>query len=71
MSWGRNKNPKDILKNGEEIEVSIKELDKENKRFKLAYTKKGPDPWKKVEEKYQSNIKSLSLKISELFNKIR
>ena len=52
MSWGRNKNPKDILKNGEEIEVSIKELDKENKRFKLAYTKKGPDPWKKVEEKY-------------------
>ena len=32
--------------------VSVKELDKENKRFKLSYEKKGPNPWNKVEEKY-------------------
>ena len=37
---------------GQSIEVSVKELDKENKRFKLSYEKKGPNPWNKVEEKY-------------------
>ena len=52
ISWGRNDNPKDILKVGQEIDVSVKELDKENKRFKLSYDKKGPNPWNKVEEKY-------------------
>ena len=52
IAWGRNVNPKDILKVGQEIEVRIKELDKENKRFKLSYEKKGPNPWNKVEEKY-------------------
>lgn len=52
MAWGRNQNPRDILKVGQEIEVKIKELDKEHKRFKLSYEKKGPDPWNNVEEKY-------------------
>ena len=52
MTWGRNQNPRDILEVGQSIEVSVKELDKENKRFKLSYEKKGPNPWNKVEEKY-------------------
>ena len=52
MTWGRNQNPRDILEVGQNIEVSVKELDKENKRFKLSYGKKGPNPWNKVEEKY-------------------
>lgn len=53
MTWERDKKPKDILKVGQEIGVSIKELDKENKRIKLVYEKKGPNPWSKVEEKYK------------------
>lgn len=52
MTWGRNQNPRDILTVGQEIEVRVKELDKENKRFKLTYEKKGPNPWNKVGEKY-------------------
>ena len=52
MTWGRNQNPRDILEVGQEIGVKVIELDKENKRFKLTYDKKGPDPWNKVEEKY-------------------
>ena len=52
MTWARNENPRNILKVGQEIEVRVKELDKENKRFKLSYEKKGPNPWNKVEEKY-------------------
>ncbi|MBQ3409231.1 MAG: S1 RNA-binding domain-containing protein [Clostridia bacterium] len=53
MTWERDKKPKDILKVGQEIKVSIKELDKENKRIKLVYDKKGPDPWSKVKENYK------------------
>ena len=49
MTWERDKKPKDILEVGQEIKVSVKELDKENKRIKLVYDKKGPDPWSKVE----------------------
>ncbi len=52
MTWERDKKPKDILDVGQEVKVKIKELDKENKRVKLVYDKKGPDPWEKVEEKY-------------------
>lgn len=53
MTWERDKKPKDILKVGQEVKVKIKELDKENKRIKLVYDKKGPDPWTKVADKYQ------------------
>ena len=53
MSWERGANPNDILKQGQEVIVKIKELDKENKRMKLIYDKKGEDPWKNVSSKYK------------------
>ena len=49
---GKKSKSRDILEVGQEIGVKVIELDKENKRFKLTYDKKGPDPWNKVEEKY-------------------
>lgn len=65
MTWERDKKPKDILKVGQEIKVSVKELDKENNRIKLVYDKKGPDPWSKVEENY--NVGDVvTVKISNL-----
>ena len=30
-------------------------MDKENKRIKLSYAEKGPDPWKSIEGKYNIN----------------
>ena len=65
MTWERDKKPKDILKVGQEIKVSVKELDKENRRIKLVYDKKGPDPWSKVEEKYKV-ADVVTVKISNL-----
>ncbi|MBO5348806.1 MAG: S1 RNA-binding domain-containing protein [Clostridia bacterium] len=53
MTWERDKKPKDIVEVGQEIKVKIKELDKENKRIKLIYDKKGPNPWEKIDEKYK------------------
>ena len=52
LSWERNANVNDILKQGQEIEVTIKEVDKENRRIKLAYGDKGPNPWSLIKEKY-------------------
>ena len=45
MSWDKNAKAQDILKQGQEIKVKIKELDVENKRMKLSYDGKGEDPW--------------------------
>ena len=40
MAWGRNQKPEDILKVNEQIEVRIKQADKENRRLMLIYEKK-------------------------------
>ena len=52
LSWERNINVKDILKEGQEVRVKILELDKENKRIKLSYCDKGENPWNTLESKY-------------------
>lgn len=52
ISWDRNVKVNEILEQGQKIKVTILELDKENKRIKLAYGGKGPNPWNKVETKY-------------------
>ena len=56
------------LKVGQEIKVSVKELDKENKRIKLVYDKKGPDPWSKVAEKYNVEMPIVDSAYDVLFN---
>ncbi len=55
MTWARNANPRDILSENQEIEVKIKEIDRENRRLKLALVDKGENPWSKVQEKYKVN----------------
>lgn len=55
ITWARNAVPSEILSVGQEIKVMVKQLDKENRRIMLTYKEKGPDPWKKTEEKYHIN----------------
>ena len=55
MTWERDKKPQDIVKLGQEIKVKVLEFDKENKRLKLEYDKKGANPWDKFAEKYNVN----------------
>ena len=52
ISWDRNVNVNEVLTQGQEIKVTVIELDKENKRIKLSYGAKGPNPWNKVATKY-------------------
>ena len=52
ISWERNVKVNEILEQGQKIKVTVLELDKENKRIKLGYGDKGPNPWIKAETKY-------------------
>lgn len=49
MSWDRAAKAEEILKQGQEVNVTIKTLDKENKRMQLSYNEKGEDPWNNLE----------------------
>jgi ribosomal protein S1 len=57
MSWDREAKAQDLLKPGQEIKVTIKEIDKDNKRMKLAYDEKGEDPWSKLDYKVGDIVK--------------
>lgn len=55
MSWTKNVAPNTILKVGQEIEVIVKDIDKENKKISLISAEKGPSPWENIDEKYKIN----------------
>lgn len=52
MAWSRVKHPKDVFKEGDEIEVIIRALDPERERISLGYKELLPDPWDEAAEKY-------------------
>jgi len=45
ITWEKNAKAQDFLKVGQEIDVVIKDVDKENKRMQLSYLGKGANPW--------------------------
>lgn len=55
ITWRRNANAVDYLKEGQEIKVVVKELDKENKKIQLSYPAKEVNPWENVSTKYNLN----------------
>ncbi len=52
MSWGRIQHPSEMLKQGEEIEVIIIEIDRERERVSLGLKQLADNPWEKIEERY-------------------
>lgn len=52
ISWNHVKNIKDILKEGQIIDVKIIGLDKDNKKLSLSMKELMPKPWENVKEKY-------------------
>jgi len=54
LSWARNiKHPGEVVKSGDEIEIVVKEIDKEKKRISLSYKEGLPHPWDEVTAKYK------------------
>ena len=52
MGWGRVKNPADVVKEGQEIEVYILKVDKEKEKISLGLKQLIPNPWDSAAEKY-------------------
>ena len=52
LSWNRIKHPQDVLNIGDEVEVYVKAVDKENKKISLGYKKAEDNPWVKLQNEY-------------------
>ncbi len=52
MSWGRIQHPSEMLKQGEEIEVVVIEIDRERERVSLGLKQLQDNPWERIEENY-------------------
>ncbi len=52
LSWGRIKDPAEVVSVGDEVEVTIKALNPEKKQIALSYRKLEDNPWEIFKSKY-------------------
>ena len=52
LSWGRVRHPEDVIECGEELDVQVLSVDREQDRVALSLKELLPDPWRAVEEHY-------------------
>lgn len=55
LAWHRVNHPREVLKVGQEIEVYVLSLDKEEQRIALSRKRMLPNPWSLAEDKYDVN----------------
>jgi small subunit ribosomal protein S1 len=60
ISYGRINHPREKLRNGDEVEVKILDIDKDNQKIALGIKQKYPDPWIDVEKKYPPGKKIIA-----------
>ena len=52
LSWTRIKHPSEVVKVGDQVEVTIKALDDENKKISLGFKKIEDNPWEILKRDY-------------------
>lgn len=52
LSWMRVAHPSDIVKLGDELEVFVKDIDRENKKISLGHKKEEDNPWEILKKDY-------------------
>ncbi len=57
MSWGRISHPSEMLKQGEEVQVMIIEVNREKERVSLGLKQTTKNPWDDIEHKYPVGAK--------------
>lgn len=55
LGWGRVAHPREVLQEGQRIQVRIQKIDPETKRISLSYRELLRNPWDDVENKYPVN----------------
>lgn len=53
LSYNRVNHPSEVLRVGQEVDVSVLSVDRESKKIALSLKKALPDPWSTVEERYR------------------
>jgi len=57
LSWGRLKNPAEVVSPGQEIEVKVLKFDREKMRVSLGHKQLLPDPWATVAERFPAGMR--------------
>ncbi|MFN9719049.1 MAG: 30S ribosomal protein S1, partial [Planctomycetota bacterium] len=65
ISWSRINHPKDVLTEGQEIDVKILKLDGEKKRISLGMKQLAQNPWQSAQEQYAQG-RTVSGKVTRL-----
>ena len=52
MAWTRIKHPSEVVKAGDQVEVTVKALDAENKKISLGFKKIEDNPWEILKRDY-------------------
>ncbi|MBP0963153.1 MAG: bifunctional 4-hydroxy-3-methylbut-2-enyl diphosphate reductase/30S ribosomal protein S1 [Oscillospiraceae bacterium] len=53
LCWHRVKHPSEVVSVGDNVEVTVKDIDAENKKISLIYKKSEENPWEILKNKYQ------------------
>ncbi len=53
ISWGRINHPSDVLRSGQNLEVQVMTVNREQRRVALSLKRLHPDPWVTVPQRYQ------------------
>ena len=53
LTWLRVKNPSEVVSIGDTVEVTVKDIDRENNRVSLIYKKTEDNPWEKIKTMYK------------------
>ncbi|BET66871.1 30S ribosomal protein S1 [Opitutales bacterium ASA1] len=57
MSWGRVSHPSEVLKQGEEVDVMVIEVNREKERVSLGLKQTKKNPWDEIDRKFPVNAK--------------
>ncbi len=57
MSWGRIGHPSEMLKQGEEIEVMVIDINREKERVSLGLKQTKNNPWDQIDQKFPVGVK--------------
>ncbi|MEM7454891.1 MAG: S1 RNA-binding domain-containing protein [Planctomycetota bacterium] len=55
LSWSRVAHPRDVLSEGQKVQVKIEKIDQDTGKMSLSYRDTLEDPWKSISEKFQPN----------------
>ncbi len=64
ISWGRVRNPAEVLHVGEEISLKVLKFDSSKERVSLSLKHLQPDPWENIEQRFQEGQRATGRVVS-------